>query len=225
MAQSNLRRSARGILAATAVAFVAVLSFAAPASAHNYYVSSTPEAGQVLTSLPDEFIVTTNGNLLELGGMEGGFFMQLTGPDGLYYGDGCVTVSGPSVMMAAAAGPAGEYSLDWQVVSADGHTVSGQIPFTWQPASNTESPSRGFANPPKCGEPAEPQPSETPDVSATETPNSGDDAATGTPTSAEDTANESTTDILWIGGAIAAVAVAVAATLVLIRPKKKPDMD
>ncbi|MBX3078194.1 MAG: copper resistance protein CopC [Cryobacterium sp.] len=194
----------RGLVAATAVAFAAVLAFAAPASAHNYYVSSTPGIDQVLTSLPDEFIVTTNDNLLELGGSEGGFFMEVKGPDGLYYGDGCVTVSGRSVTMPAALGPAGDYSLSWQVISADGHTVSDTIPFSWKPTAGEESAATGASTPPSCGK------------------NTGSPATDApAPTDGQAAASESSSDVLWIGGAIVAVAIAVIATLMLIRPKKK----
>jgi methionine-rich copper-binding protein CopC len=194
----------RGLLArlgvAGALGVAAVLAVAAPAWAHNYYVSSTPGMNEVLTTLPDEFVVTTNDNLLDLGGSGAGFIMEIVGPDGLYYGDGCVTVSGPSVSMAAAAGPAGDYTLDWQVISADGHTVSGAVPFTWQPAADAETSTAGAASPPRCGS----------DATA---PGGNDAPGQG--------AEESGTDALWIGGAVIAVAIAVVATLLLLR--KKPE--
>ncbi len=187
--------------AAALVTLVAALFVATPAMAHNYYVSSTPEIGEVLTALPDEFTVSTNDNLLNLEGSVGGFLMKVTGPDELYYGDGCVTVSGASVSMPAALGPAGDYTLEWQVISADGHTISDTIPFTWQPAAGNESTVVGSSSVPNCGNES---------VSAPDT-------ATGT---ADDNVS---TDILWIGGAITIVAVAIIAALLFIRPKKKGD--
>lgn len=202
MAQHTRDRAGRLFALAAALGVLGTLAVATPASAHNYYISSTPSVNEVLTSLPDQFIVTTNDNLLDLGGSGGGFFMEVKGPDGLYYGDGCVTVAGPSVTMAAAVGPPGDYSLAWQVISADGHTVSGEVPFSWQPASDSGTANTGAVSPPTCGK--DPGP-----------------AATDAPKDAEDAASDSTTDILWIGGAIAAVALAVVATLLLIRPKKK----
>lgn len=200
---SPSRRVARTLAFAAAGVFtlLAALTVAAPAFAHNYYVSSTPGVDEVLTTLPDQFTVTTNDNLLDLEGSVGGFLMKVTGPDGLYYGDGCVTVNGPSVSMPAALGPAGDYTLDWQVVSADGHTVSGTIPFQWQPSDGGDSASAGSSTVPNCGSDT----TVAPDVSAG---SAGDDV---------------TTDILWIGGAIGVVAVVVIATLLLIRPKKKDE--
>ncbi len=219
MHRTRARLAATGAALALALplAIACALAIAVPASAHNYYTSSTPGMNEVLTSLPVEFVVATNDKLLELGDSAGGFFMEVTGPDGLYYGDGCIAVSGASVSMAAAAGPVGKYSLDWQVISADGHTVSGQIPFTWQPLTPPEIPSRGSAAPPKCGESPEPVVTQTPE--ATETP--GASTETEMPTNAEDATNSSDIDILWIAGGIGAAAVAVIAAILLIRPKKK----
>ena len=135
--RAGLRLVAVGASAA-ALALVGALAIATPAMAHNYYASSTPGINETLTKLPDQFVVTTNDNLLDLDGA-GGFFMVVTGPDGLYFGDGCVTVNGASVTMPATLGPVGDYTLDWQVVSADGHTISDVIPFSWQPTSDAQS--------------------------------------------------------------------------------------
>lgn len=192
------------ILALSAVAafgLAASIAIATPAIAHNFYVSSTPGIDETLTAVPSEFIVTTNDNLLDLDGAVGGFFLKVTGPDGLYYGDGCVSVQGASASMPAALGPAGDYTLDWQVVSADGHTVSDRIPFTWQPAAGQESTTEGSTTVPNCGGEV---------VTAPRSPG----------TSASDDANA---DILWIGGAVLAVALAVVATLLLLRARPKPE--
>ena len=196
-------RVARGVAAAGAglLLAVAVLSFATPAFAHNYYTSSTPKINEVLTALPSDFIVTTNDNLLDLGGAVGGFIMEVTGPDGLYYGDGCVTVSGPSVSMGAALGPAGAYKLNWQVISADGHTVSGEVPFSWKPSPDAKT-TTGVSSPPNCG-------------------GTSVGAQTPAPGTASDASVASMTDILWIGGAVLAVALVGLATFLVLGRKKK----
>ncbi|HEU4850362.1 MAG TPA: copper resistance CopC family protein [Terrimesophilobacter sp.] len=205
-----MRNLTRQIALAGFVATVAVLAAASPAFAHNFYVSSTPSENEVLTTLPDEFIVTTNDNLLDLGGAGGGFVMQVVGPDGLYYGDGCVTVSGPSVSMTAAAGPAGDYTLTWQAISADGHTVSGEIHYRWEPAAGAETSTVGTASPPVCGEATEPEPAASEPGAAPPDADAPDAGAA---------ADDSVTDALWIGGAVLAVAIAVVATLLLLRRK------
>lgn len=199
LARRALRFVALGL--AAGITLVGAISVATPAMAHNYYIGSTPGTDEVLTVLPDEFIVTTNDNLLELDGAVGGFLMTVEGPDGLYYGDGCVSVHGPSVSMPAALGPAGDYTLEWQVISADGHTVSGTIPFQWQPTAGQESVMQGTETIPNCGGPGM-------------IPSDKSEASNNA---------EVSTDILWIGGAILAVTLALVATLLLLRPKKKSD--
>ncbi len=64
---------------ALAIAGGAVLGLAAPASAHNYLVSSTPQVGGTLTALPDRFDITTNDRLLEIGGSDSGFAFRVLG--------------------------------------------------------------------------------------------------------------------------------------------------
>lgn len=196
----RVSRAAAIIGIAGIVATAAAVAFAVPAVAHNFYVSSTPGINETLTTLPDQFVVTTNDNLLDLGRAGGGFFMEVTGPDGLYYGDGCVTVNGPSVSTPAALGPAGDYTLTWQVVSTDGHTVSDTIPFRWQPAASAESAAKGSPTAPTCGA-----------------------DALNSPPPASVSADTTSTDILWIGGAVVAIALAALATVLLIRPRRKAE--
>lgn len=178
------------------------------ASAHNYLVSSTPEAGSVLTTLPSDFVITTNDVLLDFGGGNTGSAgaLEVQGPDGKFYGDGCVTVSGPSISTAAALGPSGDYTVLWRVVSTDGHPVSNQFSFTWQPDAGQPA-SSGSATAPVC-------PTAADDASA---PSSSD----GADTSVAATSNDEFLSVAaWGGGALAAVAIAVAVTLfVLRRPK------
>lgn len=200
---NRIARRVVALMAAAVVGVIAPLLVAAPAMAHNFYIESTPAIDEVLTTLPDEFIVTTNDNLLDLDGAVASFIMVVTGPDGLYYGDGCVTVQGASVSMPAALGPAGDYTLDWQVVSADGHTVSDSIPFQWQPAAGQEPTAQGTSTVPTCG----------------------GEAVTPPDTSTTGASDEAMTAILWIGGAVLAVALAVVVTLLLLRPKKNGDTE
>lgn len=213
----RVRRAARGSVAAAAfvaITLSATLWVATPAMAHNYYIDSTPGINEEITTLPEKFVVTTNDNLLNLEGAVGGFFMKVTGPDGLYYGDGCVTVNGPSVSMPASLGPSGDYTLDWQVVSADGHTISDTIPFTWTPAEGNESTVQGSTTVPDCSPEA---------VTAPEEPAESSDAVTTPEKSMESTDDAESMNGLWIGGAVLAVAIAILTTLMLIRNRNKGD--
>lgn len=56
----------RTTVAAAAVAIIAALAVAAPASAHDELVSSTPAADSQLTAAPTEVVLTFSNNLLSL---------------------------------------------------------------------------------------------------------------------------------------------------------------
>lgn len=200
-----MRRLAAAVVIGLGLVAVTALS----ASAHNYIVSATPAEGETLTELPAEFSITTNENLLAIGDELNAFAMQITDADGLYYGDGCIAVEGPSLSTPASLGAAGDYTLVWQFVSADGHTVSGEYGFTWAPADGWE-PMEGSTTLPTCGgDTTETAPEQTEDGS----------------TDAENTASAPATvklgDLLWIGGTVLAVLIAGAITVVVLTRKPK----
>jgi methionine-rich copper-binding protein CopC len=195
--------------ATLAVAGGAVLGLAAPASAHNYLVSSTPAVGGTLTELPDRFDITTNDRLLAIGGSDSGFAFRVIGPDGRYHEDGCVAVDGPSMTTKAALGDSGTYEVEWQIVSADGHTVSDSYDFTWKAPAGF-SPDRGTTTPATCAD--------------------GDGGGSGSSSApdaaAGDTGDSSATDALFIGaGGIVLAGVVVAVLLLLRRRPATPAND
>ena len=208
------------------VAIGAVLGFAGPASAHDVLVSSTPTSGDVLTALPEAFSVTMNETLVDPGtgtGAGTNFDIQITDATGRFYGDGCISLVDATMSMPANLGPAGEYTMVWQLISADSHPVSSStsgyapVTFTWQPPAGATL-SNGFDAPPVCGEA-----DQTPDPEMTtqaeepaETPSATPSATAAAPVSDANT----TGTLLWIGGAALAVIVAIGATLLLVRPKK-----
>ncbi|KQO11556.1 hypothetical protein ASF06_02620 [Agreia sp. Leaf244] len=209
------RTAVVGALTLLAAVTVGAVGQVPTASAHNYLVSSTPEAGSVLTSLPPEFVITTNDVLLDFGGENTGSAgaLEVQGPDGLFYGDGCVTVSGPSISTAAALGPAGDYTVIWRVVSTDGHPVSNQFAFTWQPDA-AQVASTGSAAAPVC-------------PTANDAAGAADgDNSTGTTSGDSNAASAASSDdeffsvLAWGGGALAAVVVAVTVTLLALRRPK-----
>jgi methionine-rich copper-binding protein CopC len=194
---------ARAAAAAALLALVPVLAVAAPASAHNYLVSSSPEVGSTIAEVPAQFSVTTNDDLLQIGDDTKGFGILVTDAAGRYYGDGCIAVDGPTVSMPASLGEPGDYTLTWQVVSADGHSVSDSFPFTWTGAAT----SAGSTSVPDCNGTRE---------VGTPAPQAGASGGTAV----------DVTTVAWIGGAVLAVLIAVGVTLVLVRPRsgagKKP---
>lgn len=183
----------------------AVLGIAAPAQAHNYPIATTPTANETLTELPPKFSVTTNGTLLNLEGDDAGFALQVQDSAGRYYGDGCVTVEGPTLATDAALGSAGKYTITWQAISTDAHTVSDSFDFSWQPPTGF-TPSVGSMKVPDCHGALKPNGTGTPLRGA------------GTPASVDEGTLQT---VLWIGGAVLAVGAAVIVT-VLATSRRKP---
>ncbi|HSP37874.1 MAG TPA: copper resistance CopC family protein [Frankiaceae bacterium] len=79
--------------------------------------------------------------------------VHVTGPDGVRRDSGPVAVQGSAVVESlTGASPAGLYTVDWRVVSDDGHPVSGQWRFTATAAADLAAapappaPSRNATN-------------------------------------------------------------------------------
>lgn len=183
-----------------------VLGAPAAAYAHNYLVDSTPAAGDTLTVLPEAFEIVTNEALLASAGL-GGFALEVRDADGLFYGDGCVVVEGDTMSTPAALGEPGNYTVIWQVVSADGHTVSDELDFQWEPTDASAAVSAGSETAPVC---ATAEGSTTAPVESTE-------GETVTPAGAQ----ERSDDLVWIGGTASLIAGVIAVTLFLTRRKKR----
>lgn len=186
---------------------LATLAVAGPASAHNQVVSSTPSAGQTLTELPSEFSIVTNESLLDIGGTGRGFALEIRDAAGRFYENGCVTISDATMSTPAALGEPGTYTVLYQLVSADGHTVSGEIPFVWAP-SGTVTASKGAASPPSC-------PGSTIKAQA---------PSTGTGSDGSRNSTVPLADVLWIGGVLVAIAIAVVVTLAILTRRRR-DAD
>ena len=120
----------RTTLAAVAVATVAVIAVAAPASAHDTIVSSTPAADSQLTTAPTEVVLTFSNNLISLD-ENSGTAMTVADESGEDWVAGEPTITADSVTVPLAEGmPNGAYTVTWQVVSSDGHPTSGEYSFS-----------------------------------------------------------------------------------------------
>jgi methionine-rich copper-binding protein CopC len=121
-----LRRVLAGAVV-VAAAMTAALGGASTASAHDSLVSSTPAAGDTVSSL-SEVRLDFSANLL---GTDGGNIVIVVGPDGRRYESDCAALAGPTLTLPVALGEPGDYSVEWRAVSSDGHPVSGVIPFAY----------------------------------------------------------------------------------------------
>jgi methionine-rich copper-binding protein CopC len=205
---THRRRILTIALISLSTAVVAAAMLVAPASAHNVLVASTPEANEIVTELPPRFSVTTNEPMLVVPGSQG-FALQVRDDAGAYYGDGCVEVVDATMSAIGAAGTPGEYTMLWQAVSSDGHTIDGEIPFTWAPDADVDADA-GSQSPPVCGQAASPTP-----AASAPTP-SGEPTAEPAPASGIDLAT-----VLWIAGALVALGIA-AAVAIAIAGRRKP---
>ncbi|GMA89548.1 copper resistance CopC family protein [Homoserinibacter gongjuensis] len=143
-----MRRVLRALAVGTAAAAL-VLFAAVPASAHSQLVGSTPAEGETLAELPAEFSVTMNERLLDDAGLSA-FALRVRDAGGLYYGDGCLQVADDTMSTAAAIGPAGDYVLEWQVVSADGHPVGARSRSAGRARRRPKAPLPRRAAGPRC---------------------------------------------------------------------------
>ncbi|KAA0923601.1 copper resistance protein CopC [Rhodococcus sp. ANT_H53B] len=170
---------AAAILTATALSI-------APAAAHATLQSSNPAENSVLDAAPDEVTLTFNQSV------QSNFAtVTVVGSDGTQWGASDPVVDGSTVTVDLdGLGAAGEYTIGYRVVSADGHPITGSIPFQLTQASPTSAATSASAAP-----------------ATTET----------TPTAAEDTEDSSGFPI-WII-AVVVIAVGAAGVLFALRKR------
>ncbi len=207
-------------LFAVAAVALALLAVGGPAQAHDTVVSSTPAADSILTELPAAFEIVTSDPLLDVGGQTGAFALQVLDAQGRYYGDGCVDIDDATMTTVAALGQPGSYTVRWQFVAADGHTVSGEYGFSWAPSAS-DAPSISSAAPPVCGVAApSPSPSESAAPPASPAPSTSPETATPAPPSEPSTQTETLPVVLGIGGGVIGIAAIIIAAVLLTGRKR-----
>lgn len=216
----RLLSAAAGVAAAIALA----VAPAAAASAHDYLVSSDPASGSTVQSVAGSVTLTFNDRVLDLGGTGSGTLLTVTGPGSArtHFETGCPTIADTTVSAPVALGAAGQYTVAYQVVSADGHTVSGSYTFRYAPPAGT-AVAAGAASTP-CGASSTPEPTMTTQAGGAPAPAATDVVSTPRPTQAADSSNVG----LVIGIAIGIVVLALAGVLIVVltaRRKPRPGAD
>ncbi len=143
-------RPLRTSVAALAIAGLAAIGALVPAlsaSAHDQLVSTSPADGSTVTELSN-IELTYSATLLSIGEDQRSAAIQVV-HDGRYYESACPTLRDNTASVAVAPGSAGDYEVRWQVVSSDGHTISGQYSFVYQPGSGAAAAEGADA--PACG--------------------------------------------------------------------------
>jgi len=216
--RTRLLAGAAGIAAVAAL----VLVPASIATAHDYVVGSDPAADATVTTPPESVTVTFNDRVLDLSGDGSTNLLTVTGPgtEARHFETGCASVADTKVSAPVALGPAGSYTVTYQVVSADGHTVSSSYAFTYQPPAGAPAAPGSEASP--CGAKSTPSAAATPEAGGS----GGGSAAQATATAStpQPTAASNGTDLgLVIGIAIGIVLLAVIGVVtVLLTARRKP---
>ena len=111
---------------------ILAITGAGVASAHAIRVSADPAPDTSVGAGPARASATFNEQL------QSDFAaMTVVGPDGNLWSDGPVEVTGAVASVAVRPlGPAGAYTVNYRVTSADGHVVSGAWSFTSTVAGN-----------------------------------------------------------------------------------------
>ncbi len=118
-----------------AVALLLTMAVAGPADAHNVLIRTSPAAGSTVAKVPARIVLT-----FDEPGQAGGTVIAVTGPSGNVSSGPAELVDSDVDQPIAAGSPAGEYTVDWRVVSADGHPVTGSFSFTAGAASDGTAP-------------------------------------------------------------------------------------
>jgi methionine-rich copper-binding protein CopC len=185
---------------------LAMSSSVLPASAHDELVSSSPAAGAALDPAPSEVTLSYSDNVLEVG-----VEVSVTDAGGTQWVSGAPVVDGPNVSTPLASDmPAGSYTVEWRVVSSDGHPISGTIPFTVTTpvATNTSTPTPAASEPPVVATP-------TTDA-ASPAPGDASESASDGPTGAE---------VALYAGIGLAILVLLAAVLLLAARRRRSSDD
>jgi methionine-rich copper-binding protein CopC len=133
-------RDLRSVLLVPAVMvglLTAMVLTAAPASAHDSLLESTPAEGAVVgVDGPKEASFRFNNEIFTEAA-----FIAVLDPSGTDVSTGEALVSGDTVSRGYAVTGPGTYTASYRVTSSDGHPIEGSVTFTYDgPAPATEDP-------------------------------------------------------------------------------------
>lgn len=151
---------ARRLLTVLIGALVVTGALGAPALAHNALTGSDPTDGATVDTDVEQVRLTFLSSL-----DPGNADLDVTGPDGASVRDGEPTFDGREVTIPVRPEVAGDYRIEFGVLSTDGHWVEGTVEFTLtaeavpQPSPQpttapTDSPAEPRATDPAATDPA-----------------------------------------------------------------------
>lgn len=126
---------ALGVVLALCTAMALALLGAAPASAHAQLVETDPADGERLDQAPASVELTFNEHIEQIGSQ-----VVITDAGGTEVQDGDPQIDGPTLTQDLIdERPEGSYTVQWRVVSADGHPVSGEFTFEAAAAAGAQA--------------------------------------------------------------------------------------
>lgn len=151
-------RLVRAVVAAVAAALCLIVFTAGPALAHTELKTSAPANGATVATAPTT-VSLTFGEAVTLPANP----ITVTGPDNATWTVGKATVTDATVTApVTATGPAGAYTMNWQVISDDGDTIKGTVKFTLStpatPTTTAAAPATSAAVTPVAAPAAAPAP-------------------------------------------------------------------
>jgi methionine-rich copper-binding protein CopC len=114
------------VLLLAAAATGALLAHPQAALAHDTLLSTDPEDGSTVDSSPEKITLEYSANILDVSPV-----VRITDADGTVVQEGDPEIDGPDAI-AKVEKPLdpGTYTIQWRVVSSDGHPIEGDFSFT-----------------------------------------------------------------------------------------------
>lgn len=210
------RRRARAVAALVVVLPLVGLLTAAPASAHDKLVETSPAAGSTVTSSPAAITLRFNSPVQDISSL-----VRVTDAAGAVALESAGVIDGTVVTVAVPTTLAnGTYTVTWRVVAGDGHPVQDAFVFTVAAPAPAPAPAPS-ATTATATAPA--TSATTPAATPSSTTSASSTASTATPTDGSDGSDAggwaSTPLRLVVGGLV----LLAAAALSVIRYRRRAD--
>lgn len=122
----RIARPTPRILAVLALVLLPLLGLGSPALAHDTLVSTDPEDGAELQTSPEDVTLSFSDDVMSVSPV-----IRIVDADGEIVADTAPEIAGPEATISLEAPLAqGEYTVQWRVVSSDGHPIEGDFTFT-----------------------------------------------------------------------------------------------
>lgn len=206
VAVQRVSARALGSVVGLAVLLAAMVLSAAPALAHNTLLGTDPADGSTVEVAPSRVTLTFDEPAQALGTE-----MVVLGPDGSTVSTGDAELVDATVSQALVTDlPAGMYTVQWRVTSADGHPLSGALTFT--AANGSGTPADASTAPETTTDPA-PDATGAPTTGPTATATAGAASPADDPTGTEVAEDE---EAGLAAGAVVAIIAGVLAVAALV---------